>query len=115
ALIVVLDQFSRSVWRGSARAYAQDPAALALVRQGLDNGHYAALDRPWLRTVYGLPLGHCEGEDHLARIDLLITLRQGIAVQAPAHLQPIYEALLSQADRVRKVVAAFGRHPHRNA
>ena len=115
ALIVVLDQFSRSVWRGSTRAYAQDPAALSLAVDGISNGHYAALPAPWLKIVHGLPLGHCEGPDHLERIDILIGLREKIAAAAPLHLQPIYRSLVKQARDVREVVAAFGRHPHRNA
>jgi hypothetical protein len=43
ALIIVLDQFSRSVYRGTARAYAQDPKALALALEAIEFGHYAAL------------------------------------------------------------------------
>jgi len=114
ALIIVLDQFSRSVWRGSARAFSQDPAALALAMEGLSNGHYAALPTPWFKVVHGLPLGHCEGLDHLERVDLLIELREEIALEAPAHLQPTYRSLVKQAGDVRKIIAAFGRHPHRN-
>ena len=114
ALIVVLDQFSRSVWRGSARAFAQDSAALSLAMDGISNGHYAALPAPWLKIVHGLPLGHCEGPDHLDRVDYLIRLREGIAAEVPQHLQPIYRSLVKQARDVREVVAAFGRHPHRN-
>lgn len=114
ALIIVLDQFSRSVWRDNARAYAQDTAALALTMEGLSNGHYAALLTPWHKIVYGLPLGHCEGGDHLKRLDLLIELREEIAAHAPPGLLPIYESLVKQAGDVRQVIAAFGRHPHRN-
>lgn len=114
ALIIVLDQFSRSLWRDDARAFAQDPVAVALVREGLSNGHYAALELPWFKIVYGLPLGHCEGADHLDRLDLLIELRRAIATEAPAHLQPIYSQLVQQARDVRRVIEAFGRHPHRN-
>jgi uncharacterized protein (DUF924 family) len=114
ALIIVLDQFSRSLWRGGADAFAQDRAALVLVMDGLRNGHYAALTTPWLKIVFGLPLGHCEGRDHLERLDLLIRLREHIATQAPAELQPIYLSLVTQAHAVRKVIATFGRHPHRN-
>lgn len=114
ALIIVQDQFSRSVWRDSARSFAQDPAALALVMEGFSNGHYAALSMPWFRVVFGLPLGHCEGADHLERVDLLIGLREDIATQTPAPLRPIYQLLVKQAKEVRKVIAAFGRHPHRN-
>lgn len=114
ALIVVLDQFSRSLWRGTSRAFTQDPAALSLAMEGFSNGHYASLDPPWFRIVYSQPLGHCEGPDHLERIDLLIDLRETIAAQAPAPLRPIYQSLVKQAGDVRKVIAAFGRHPHRN-
>lgn len=114
ALIIVLDQFSRSLWRGEAQAFAQDRAALALAMEGLANGHYTGLASPWLKIVFGLPLGHCEGRDHLERLDLLISLREDIAAQAPAELRPIYLSLVTQAHEVRKVIAAFGRHPHRN-
>lgn len=114
ALIILLDQFPRSVWRGTPRAFAQDPAALSLTSEGLSNGHYAALATPWFKVVFALPLGHCEGPDHLERLDRLIRLRTEIAAEAPAHLQPRYSSLVRQAGDVRKVIAAFGRHPHRN-
>src|SRR5262245_14245353 len=39
-LIIVLDQFSRSLYRGSARAYAQDQKALALALEGIEIGQY---------------------------------------------------------------------------
>lgn len=114
ALIVVLDQFSRSLWRGTPRAFAQDPAALSLAIVGLSNGHYESLKTPWFRIVYSQPFGHCEGADHLQRIDLLISLREEIALQVPVPLQAIYRSLVKQAGDVRKIIAAFGRHPHRN-
>lgn len=114
ALIILLDQFSRSVWRDSAAAFAQDPAALSLCLEGLGNGHYAALTTPWQKIVFCLPLGHCEGPDHLQRLDRLLGLRQAVAHEAPAHLQTIYQNLHAQAGKVRQVIAAFGRHPHRN-
>lgn len=114
ALIILLDQFSRSVWRGSRRAFAQDPDALALAMHGLSIGHYTALSTPWHRIVYSQPLGHCEGPAHLERIDSLVELREAVAADAPAHLRPIYKSLVTQAHHVRKVIKAFGRHPHRN-
>jgi uncharacterized protein (DUF924 family) len=43
ALIIVLDQFSRSLYSGSARAFAQDAKALALTLEGIEVGHYSAL------------------------------------------------------------------------
>ena len=114
ALIILLDQFSRSVWRGTPRAFAHDPAALELSLDGLANGHYTALPTPWFKIVHGLPLGHCEGPDHLARIRRLIGLREEVAAEAPEPLQPIYQSLVKQAQDVKEVIEAFGRHPHRN-
>ncbi len=115
ALIVVLDQFPRSLWRGSALAYAQDPAALAQALAGLENGDWAALGLPWFQIAFTQPLGHAEGPDHLARIDRLIALRRDIAARAPSALRPLYASLVDQAGKVRRVIASFGRHPHRNA
>lgn len=114
ALIILLDQFSRSVWRDDARAFAQDPDALSLTVEGLSNGHYASLETPWFQIVFCLPLGHCEGADHLQRVDRLINLREDIATAAPSMLRPIYSSLVNQARDVRAVISAFGRHPHRN-
>lgn len=115
ALIIVLDQFPRSVWRDTARAFAQDEKALALALEGYSNGHYEALETPWYKTIYNLPLGHCEGPDHLDRLDLCIKLAQDIADETPPHLKPGYDFMASQPVEVRKVIAAYGRHPHRNA
>jgi uncharacterized protein (DUF924 family) len=115
ALIIALDQFPRSVWRDSPRAFAQDGKALALVLEGYSNGHYDALETPWYKTTYNLPLGHCEGPGHLERFDRAIALAQAILDEAPAHLRPGYEFAASQPVEGRKVIAAFGRHPHRNA
>ncbi|MGA0542943.1 DUF924 family protein [Neotabrizicola sp. VNH66] len=115
ALIVVLDQFPRSLWRGSKRAWAQDPAALAQALEGLENGDWAALGLPWFQIAFTQPLGHAEGPDHLTRIDRLIALRRDIAARVPAPLRPLYASLVDQAGKVRRVIASFGRHPHRNA
>ena len=60
ALIIVLDQFSRTIHRGTAQAFAQDPKALGLALEGIENGHYAALETPWEKTFFFLPLGHSE-------------------------------------------------------
>src|SRR5215475_1312362 len=46
ALIIVLDQFSRTIYRGTAQAFAQDPKALGLALEGIESGHYVALETP---------------------------------------------------------------------
>jgi uncharacterized protein (DUF924 family) len=112
ALIIVLDQFSRSVYRGTAQAYAQDPKALALALEGIALGHYAALEAPWEKTFFFLPLGHSE---ELAHVQTAVALAEQLAEKAPAELRRILEHSASQARGHRDVIARFGRHPHRNA
>ena len=112
ALIIVLDQFSRSIHRGTARAYAQDPKALALALQGIEIGHYAALETPWEKTFFFLPLGHSE---ELTQLEAAVRLAEELAGQAPAELRRILEHSAAQARGHRDVIARFGRHPHRNA
>lgn len=115
ALIIVLDQFSRSVFADTAGAYAQDPKALALCLAGFENGHFAALENVWYKSVYKLPLEHCEGPDHLAHLDQAIAIARGLVNQAPPRLREMYQAGESQPMKHREVIAQFGRHPHRNA
>ena len=112
ALIIVLDQFSRSLHRDTARAFAQDPRALALALEGIEIGHYAALDTPWQKTFFLLPLGHSEELKHLERA---VKLAGELVEQAPPELRKVLEHSASQARGHRDVIARFGRHPHRNA
>lgn len=80
----------------------------------MTNGHYQALTAPRRRIAHTQPLGHGEGADHAERMDRLVRLRREVAASAPAPLQPIYQGLVKQAEDVRDVILAFGRHPHRN-
>src|SRR5262245_7166965 len=112
ALIIVLDQFSRSIYRGTARAYAQDQKALALALEGIEIGHYAALQTPWEKTFFFLPLGHSEQLSHLERA---VTLAEELAGSAPPEVRKLLEHSASQARGHRVVIVRFGRQPHRNA
>jgi uncharacterized protein (DUF924 family) len=112
ALIIVLDQFSRSVHRGTERAYAQDPKALDLALEGIAIGHYAALETPWEKTFFLMPLGHSEELPHL---QAAVRLAEELVEQGPAELRRVLEHSAAQARGHRDVIARFGRHPHRNA
>jgi uncharacterized protein (DUF924 family) len=112
ALIIVLDQFSRSIHRGTTRAYAQDQKALALAVEGIEIGHYPALETPSEKTFFFLPLGHSEQLEHL---DAAVRLAEELVGQAPSEVRRILEHSESQARGHRDVIARFGRHPHRNA
>jgi uncharacterized protein (DUF924 family) len=94
ALIIVLDQFSRSIYRDTARAYAQDRKALALALQGIENGHYAALETPWEKTFFCLPLGHSEELTHL---EVAVKLAEELVQQAPAEQQRMLQHSAAQA------------------
>lgn len=111
ALIVVLDQFSRTVYRGTAGAFAQDAKAVPLTLEGLENGHYAALESPWQKTSFFLPLGHPENLVHLDRV---VQLAQELVPEVSQELRWWLEFSTNQARGNRDVIARFGRHPHRN-
>ncbi len=115
ALIIVLDQFPRSIWAGTPAAYASDPKALAICLEGFENGHFDALGNVWFKTMYKLPLEHCECDDHLANLDRAIDIAEAALAAAPDHLRKVYEMAVEQPKRHRAVIAAFGRHAHRNA
>ena len=112
ALIIVLDQFSRSLFRNSPRAYAQDPLALALTLEGLVNRHYSMLETVWEKTFFIMPLGHSE---RMIFLDRVVQLAEDLVEQGPKELRGILEHSASQARGHRAVIARFGRHPHRNA
>lgn len=115
ALVLVLDQFSRSLFRDTPRAYAQDSRALALALEGLANGHYEALATVWGKTFLAMPLVHAEGPDLPARAERNVQLADALIPQCAPPLRPMYEFAAAQSRRHRDVVREFGRHPHRNA
>ena len=101
ALVIVLDQFPRNMFRGEPRAFATDARALTVARRLVDRG----FDRHYLvseRSFAYLPFEHAE--DAAAQ-------RRALA---------LFEALgepggLDYARRHQEIIARFGRFPHRNA
>ena len=111
ALIITLDQFPRSIHRGTAAAFAQDSKAAALTLEGLDIGHYSALGSHWEKLFFALPLGHSE---NLAHLDRVVELTEALIEEGPPELRWWLEFSASQARGHRDVIRRFGRHPHRN-
>jgi len=101
ALILLLDQFPRNLFRGTARAFATDGRALAVARQALERGFDAALP-PVMRLFVYLPFEHSE--------DLADQERSVALFRALGNAE-----WLDYAVRHRDIVARFGRFPHRNA
>jgi len=114
ALILVLDQFSRSVWRGTPGAFGQDIRAARLALEGLENGHYAALPHVWQKAFVLISICHCDGPGHLARIERSLRLAGDLIAEAPGPLRENYRLVEDQNRLGRDVIARFGRQPHRN-
>ena len=100
ALVLLLDQLPRNLFRGTARAYAFDPLALAEAGRAVWAGHDLAIDEE-VRTFFYLPFTHAE------------------EVGAQKTALRLYERLgepesLGWARHHHDVVARFGRFPHRN-
>lgn len=110
ALVLLLDQFTRNVYRGSAQAFAADPIARSVAERAIARGFDRALSfSP--RGFFYLPFEHAE---ELALQDRSVALFQALAAEAPPSLTKSAEELLSYAEKHRAVIARFGRFPHRN-
>jgi uncharacterized protein (DUF924 family) len=111
ALVILLDQFTRNVHRGSPQAFASDAKAVALSASGYDAklfDDFDAIDHMFL----SLPFSHSENLEHQKR-----AVRHSVKYAIGA--RPEWKKMLRQGvDFARKhldVIARFGRFPHRNA
>ena len=93
ALIIVLDQFSRNIYRGSPLSYSQDAKALELALEGIELGMDRELGA-MERNFFWLPLGHSED---LAIHGRSVRHAQEEAANAPPHLRKLAEFGVSQA------------------
>lgn len=101
ALVLLLDQIPRSVFRNSGHAFATDPLALHYANRAIDAGHDAKID-PSLRFFFYLPFEHSEA---IADQDRAVALFAALG----------NADLLGYANAHRDVIVRFGRFPHRNA
>ncbi|MDX2171333.1 MAG: DUF924 family protein [Deltaproteobacteria bacterium] len=111
ALVVLLDQFTRNVYRDRVDAYAADPYALRLVLTGIDAGLDCQLDF-FARSVFYLPLEHSEDPAIQARS---VGAYTALAADAPPELRDAAEQFLAHARGHQQTIARFGRFPARNA
>ncbi len=111
AYIVVLDQFSRNMFRDTPKMFAADELAREVCCEGLDAGFDSelAFDE---RVFFYLPLEHSEYEaDHERCHEMFSSLCES----APDSLKADAEYYLDFARRHREIIERFGRYPHRNA
>lgn len=111
ALILLTDQFPRSMYRNAPKAFAYDAMAQAWCLAGLEQGMDRAL-RPIERVFFYLPLEHAESAELQERsVQLYTKLFQDV----PADQADMFRGYLTFALRHRRIIARFGRFPHRNA
>lgn len=111
ALILLTDQFPRSIYRKTPKSFDFDPAARAYCKHGIARGFDRQL-RPIERVFHYLPLEHSESmEDQEESVRLFAELAQ---LAPPAH-RDLYAGYLRFAERHREIIARFGRFCHRNA
>jgi uncharacterized protein (DUF924 family) len=101
AEIIVLDQFSRNVWRDTPRAFAQDALALALAQELIASGDDAALPLAQRRFAY-MPYMHSES---------IVVHQEALRLFAQAGLE---DNLRFERSHLA-ILERFGRYPHRNA
>ena len=111
ALVLLLDQFTRNLYRGTVDAYAGDACAFEIVNHAIDQGLDRALHPVALIWLYH-PFHHSEIVAEQDRgLGLLRALRQ--RAEPPWHAY--VERSIEGWTRHRDIVARFGRFPHRNA
>jgi uncharacterized protein (DUF924 family) len=111
SLILLLDQFPRNIFRGTARAFAYDEQALALTLSGMQSAADAALE-PAERLFFYMPLQHAE---NLEAQDEAVAACRRLLAEVPAELRPTFSDTLRAALQHRSIIERFGRFPHRNA
>jgi uncharacterized protein (DUF924 family) len=110
SLIILLDQFPRSIFRGTSRAFAHDSEALALTLSGMQSAADAALTVVE-RIFFYLPLQHAERpevqEESVAAYRRLLS-------ETPEPLHGHFASALRSAENHHEIIERFGRFPHRN-
>jgi len=111
AAIIGIDQFSRSIHRSSAKAFASDPLALKLARDAIATNEDELL-HPIERVFAYMPFEHSE---NLADQREAIQLFEKLMTVATDDTRAAFKSALDYAHRHAEVIKKFGRFPHRNA
>ncbi|RBH58071.1 MULTISPECIES: DUF924 family protein [Pseudomonas] len=111
ALVLLLDQLPRMIFRDTPKAFSGDARAQALVAQGIAadfDRRLSAIERVFVYLVFE----HCE---HLAVQNEAVSRFAALLAEQVEVDRGIFADYLDYAERHRDVIARFGRFPHRNA
>jgi uncharacterized protein (DUF924 family) len=111
ALVLVLDQFPRNLYRGDPRSFESDSKACEIALLAIEAGFDQKL-HPLEASFLYLPLEH--SEDLLLQ-DRSVELFEQLVSRAPVDLRAMSEEFFAYAVRHREVIRQFARFPHRNA
>lgn len=111
ALIVILDQFRRNVFRGTANAFVCDRLALKLCVEGIVGHHDRELE-PIERVFFYMPMQHAES---LRVQEKSVMVFEALAKAVSPTMRETFETFAQFAELHRDIVERFGRFPHRNA
>jgi len=110
ALILLLDQFPRNIFRGSEKAFAFDALALELCDDGILHQFDTQL-RPIERVFFYMPLEHNED---LAIQQMSVAKFEDLVTTAPGTFVEFAKTNLKFAQEHLALIERFGRFPHRN-
>jgi len=110
AYIIVLDQFSRNMFRNTAKMFAADPLAREVCCEGLEADFDAELGFDE-RVFFYLPLEHSEEISDHERCHEVFT---ALCASAPDSLKADADYYLDYAKQHHAIIERFGRYPHRN-
>ena len=110
ALILLLDQFRRNIYRGTAKAYEKDKAALKLCVEGAMQKKDRGLT-PIQRVFFYMPLQHAESAKVQERSVMLFNK---LARAVSPTYRETFATIAQFAELHRDIIAQFGRFPHRN-
>jgi len=110
ALVLLLDQFPRNMWRGTGRAFAHDPQALTTAQHAVASRYLRQL-APVEQAFLLLPYQHSESVENQRAS---VRLSDEITLAAPPAWRPLMEYYGKFAKQHRDLIERFGRFPHRN-
>lgn len=112
ALIILLDQFSRNIYRDTPGAFTQDGQALEIAARGVEKGFDRELP-PVMRVFFYMPFMHSEDLGMQERsVALFGALERDFT--SPPELAKMLSSNRDYAERHYAIIERFGRYPHRN-
>ena len=110
ALIILIDQFRRNMYRNTAKAFAKDTLALKLCVEGAMQKKDKGLS-PIQRVFFYMPLQHAESRKVQAKS---VELYRRLAASVSPTYRETFETVAQFAELHKDIIDQFGRFPHRN-